>query len=63
MSREDRDLAALARRFPQWQIWKGVSGMYYARPAGTRQEPVMGEDLTDLADMILRAEGREDWRS
>ncbi len=64
MSRDDTDpdLAAVARRFAQWECWRGPSGLCYARRAGTRQEPVVGEDPQDLADVILRAE-REDWRS
>jgi len=52
------ELAALASRFPGWEAWRGVSGLFYARPAGTQDEPVRGEDLVDLADQITRAELR-----
>jgi hypothetical protein len=55
MSRES-ELAPLARRFPHWEIWRGTSGLLYARPAGTRDQPVVGEDATDLADQITRAD-------
>ena len=55
MSREF-ELAALARQFPGWEAWKGVSGLWYARPAGTQDQPVVGEDPTDLGDQIERAE-------
>ena len=51
------ELAALVRRFPRWEAWKGVSGLWYAR--WLRSSPpvvVRGEDLTDLADQIRRAE-------
>lgn len=33
-----------------------MSGLLYARPAGTRDQPVAGEDEQDLADQITRAE-------
>ena len=49
MSRES-ELAALARQFPGWETWKGVSGLGYARRAGTQGPPAVGEDATDLAD-------------
>jgi hypothetical protein len=56
MSRES-ELAALARQFPRWEAWKGVSGLCYARLL--RSSPpivVRGEDATDVADQIKRAE-------
>jgi|SRR5712692_1884287 len=49
-------LATLARRLPHWEIWRGTSGLLYARPAGTRDQPIVGEDPQDLADQITRAE-------
>ena len=52
--------AALAARFPHWEAWKGVSGLWYARRRGTSGAPVSGEDAQDLADMIRRAEARRD---
>jgi len=56
MSREDSEMSALAGWFPRWEAWRGTSGLLYARPAGTRDQPVVGEDATDLADQITRAE-------
>jgi hypothetical protein len=55
MTRES-ELSALAGRFPGWEAWRGVSGLWYARLRGTDDEPVSGEDPTDLADQIERAE-------
>ena len=55
MSRES-ELAALARQFPGWEAWRGISGLLYARLRGTSDQPVSGEDATDLADQIARAE-------
>lgn len=55
MSRES-ELSALAGRFPRWEAWRGISGLFYARLRGTSDEPVVGEDATDLADQITRAE-------
>jgi hypothetical protein len=55
MSR-DSELSALAGRFPRWEAWKGMSGLFYARQRGTTDQPVSGEDPTDLADSITRAE-------
>lgn len=55
MSRES-ELAALARQFPGWEAWKGVSGLWYARRHGTSEPLVSGEDVQDLADQIARAE-------
>lgn len=52
----ESELAALARQFPGWEAWKGVSGLWYARRRGTREQPVQGEDTQDLADQITRAE-------
>jgi hypothetical protein len=54
MSRES-ELAALVRRFPRWEAWRGVSGLFCARLRGTSDRSVSGEDPTDLADSIERA--------
>jgi hypothetical protein len=56
VSRES-ERAALAERFPQWETWQsGHTGIWYARRRGTSDRPVSGEDVTDLADMIERAQ-------
>ena len=53
----DSELAALAGTYPRWEAWQsGMTGIWYARLRGTADEPVMGEDVTDLADSIERAE-------
>ena len=56
---EDPGLRALAGRFPGWEVWRGASGLLYARRHGTRDEPVSGQDAHDLADRIARAQGPE----
>ena len=46
---------SLAREFPGWEVWKGVSDLWYARlPRSTPPIVVRGEDLTDLRDEIVR---------
>jgi len=43
--------------FPGWQAWRAVSGLLYARKAGTNPPLlVRGEDAEDLRDQIIRAE-------
>jgi hypothetical protein len=54
--------------FPHWRVWRGVSGLVYARrigphpearPAarsGTRAALVTGEDAVDLRDQIKRVD-------
>jgi hypothetical protein len=54
--RRDSELSALAGRFPHWEAWKGISGLWHARRPGTGDEPVSGESVEDLADQITRAE-------
>jgi hypothetical protein len=55
MTRES-ELSALAGRFPRWETWKGVSGLWYARLRGTSDDPVRGESVEDLGDQVERAE-------
>jgi hypothetical protein len=51
------ELAALARRFPRWETWKGVSGRWYARLLRSSPPVVLqGEDAQDMADQIMRAD-------
>ena len=48
-----------AAEFPQWHVWRGVSGLVYARRPRTSPPVVLrGEDAMDLRDQIRRAEGR-----
>jgi hypothetical protein len=45
--------------FPQWHVWRGVSGLVYARrPRTSPPIVVRGEDPMDLRDQIRRVEGR-----
>jgi hypothetical protein len=53
---EDPGIRELAGRFPGWEVWRGASGLLYARRHGIGDEPVTGEDAADLADQIIRAE-------
>ena len=53
---EDPGIRALAGRFPGWEVWRGASGLLYARRHGTRDEPVSGEDAQELADRIAHAQ-------
>ena len=47
-----------AGEFPDWQAWRGVSGLYYAkRPRTSPPVIVHGEDPRDLRDEILRNRG------
>jgi hypothetical protein len=55
MTRET-ELSALAGKYPLWEAWRGISGLFYARLRGTDDEPVSGEDPTDLGDQIERAQ-------
>lgn len=53
MSREN-ELARLTGRFPHWEAWRGVSGLWYARSWGTTGEPVSGSRTADLPLTRLR---------
>ncbi len=49
-----------ADELPRWHVWRGVSGLVYARLM--RSSPpliVRGEDAADLRDAIHRKEFRE----
>jgi hypothetical protein len=52
----DPELAGLARRFPRWEIWRGISGAWFARPSGAYVAPLTGETADELASEIERAE-------
>jgi hypothetical protein len=48
-----------AAEFPQWHVWRGVSGLVYARrPRTSPPIVVRGEDPMDVRDQIGRVEGR-----
>jgi hypothetical protein len=46
--------------FPHWRVWRGVSGLVYARRVGNRPRAgsalVTGEDPVDLRDQIKRVD-------
>ena len=49
---DDPTLEDVAAEFPDWNAWRGPSGLYYAGRADTAQ--VQGEDPMDLRDQIIR---------
>jgi hypothetical protein len=50
-----------AGEFPQWQAWRAVSGLLYARRLGSSPPLVVrGEDAVDLRDQIIRAEAQRE---
>jgi hypothetical protein len=49
----------VAREFPSWRVWRGISGLCHARLRDSEQPLlVQGEDPLDLRDQIRRAESR-----
>jgi hypothetical protein len=63
---DEPTLADVQRQYPSWRCWRAVSGLYCARPDGTKPgEPglVQGEDPLDLSHQILRAESLGDQSS
>jgi hypothetical protein len=48
-----------AAEFPQWHVWRGVSGLVYGRrPRTSPPIVVRGEDAADLRDQIRRVAGQ-----
>jgi hypothetical protein len=48
-----------AAELPHWHVWRGVSGLVYARRPRTSPPIVIrGEDIEDLRAQIRRAEGK-----
>ncbi len=60
VTREDvPDWWPYAAEFPQWHVWRGVSGLMYARrPRTSPPVVVRAEDAVDLRDQIRRVEGQ-----
>ena len=58
MTGEEPTLADVGARFPAWEAWRGIDGMFHARIRGATP-PVMvrGESPQDLMDEIARWEG------
>jgi hypothetical protein len=44
----------IRREFTEWEAWRGVSGLYYARPDGHPRAQACGEDPLDLRDQIIK---------
>jgi hypothetical protein len=48
---------AFAPEFPQWYVWRGVAGQYYARvPRTSPPRVVRARNTEDLRQAIVRAE-------
>jgi hypothetical protein len=48
---------AYAPEFPDWYVWRGVAGHYYARiPRSSPPRVVRAQNPQDLRDAIARAE-------
>jgi hypothetical protein len=59
-------LADVRREFDQYECWRGVSGLLYARLHGNPRADVQGEDPRDLRDQIIRHKAQIDeqaWRA
>jgi hypothetical protein len=62
-SGDEPTLADVEREFPVWNCWRGVSGLFYARPKDAEPRSgrmVEGEDPWDLRNQIIRAESLSD---
>jgi hypothetical protein len=45
-----------AREFPRWYVWRGVTGLYYARIPGVSPQRVLRAPTADmLRDEIVRS--------
>jgi hypothetical protein len=54
------DPLAPLRPFPSWEVWRGVTGTWYARRRKTSPPPVLkAETTTELADKIRAWESGE----
>jgi hypothetical protein len=59
-------LADVQREFTDYECWRGVSGLCYARLHGRPRADVQGEDPRDLRDQIIRHQAQMDeeaWRA
>jgi hypothetical protein len=53
-------LADVQREFANYECWRGISGLYYARLDGRPTAEVQGEDPRDLRDQIIRHQAQMD---
>lgn len=59
-------LADIQREHPDYECWRGISGLCYARLHGRLRADVQGEDPRDLRDQIIRHQAQireEAWRA
>jgi hypothetical protein len=57
MTGDDPTLADVGARFPRWEVWRGIDGLFHARIKGaTPPVLVRGESPDDLGDQIARWE-------
>jgi hypothetical protein len=61
MRSDEPELVDVGARFPAWEAWRGISGLFHARMKG-RTPPVIvtGESAEDLMGQIVRWEGLHD---
>ena len=58
-SAPEPDLDDVRALFPHWEVWRGVSGLVYARLRGSSPPlTARGEDARDLIDQIRGVIGR-----
>jgi len=51
------ELARLLRKYPHWQAWRGVSGIWYARrPKSSPPIVLRGETPGELASLVRKWE-------
>jgi len=56
-AQETPDWWPYSTEFPHWRVWRGISGLVYARRIGSHPVAlVSGEDAVDLRDQIKRAD-------
>jgi len=61
MTGDDPTLADVDARFPHWEVWRGIDGLFHGRIKGaTPPVLVRGESPDDLADQIVRWERLHD---
>jgi hypothetical protein len=56
-SSDQLTLTGIQREFPGWEVWRGISGRYYARRVSrprAHSSHVESDDLLDLRDRIIR---------
>jgi hypothetical protein len=56
-AQETPDWWPYSTEFPHWRVWRGISGLVYARRIGAHPAAlVSGEDAVDLRDQIKGAD-------